>query len=70
MVLFAALLIAMTAIWFFVSFGSGGPSGSYGMAAQLFSIVSIVVLFPTAVVGLWHGCGVNGHAPISPPANA
>ena len=65
----ATMLIGMTAAWFFLFFGTGGLSGSYGTAAQWFSIVSAAMLFPAALVGLWHRCATNGHAPIDrPPA--
>jgi len=50
----ALLMIAMTTTWFFVFFGGLGMSGSYGTAAQVFSIVSEIVLLPIALAFLWH----------------
>jgi hypothetical protein len=50
------MMIAMTTTWFFVFFGGAGMSGSYGTAAQVFSIVSEIVLLPIALAVLWHQC--------------
>lgn len=52
----AALVVAVTAMWFFTFFGGAGLSGSYGGVSQAFSVVSVVILMPLAVIWLWHQC--------------
>ena len=52
----AALVIALTATWFFFLYGGAGLFGNYGAVSQAFSLVSILLLMPCAVVWLWHRC--------------
>lgn len=52
----ALLMIAMTTTCFFVFFGGAGMSGNYGTAAQVFSLVSEILLLPIALAFLWHRC--------------
>ena len=47
-----ALLIAVTAFWFFSFYGADGLSGSYGLVSQSLSILSRYLLFPLCVVYL------------------
>jgi len=64
-----ALIVAVTATWFFTFFGGVGLSGSYGGVSQAFSVLSAIVLMPLAVVWLWDRCsngalqsnGADGH---------
>jgi hypothetical protein len=52
----AALVIALTATWFFFLYGGAGLFGNYGGVSQAFSLVSMLLLMPCAVVWLWHRC--------------
>lgn len=52
----AATLIALTTTWFFFLYGGAGLFGSYGAVAQAFSLVSMLLLMPCAVIWLWHRC--------------
>jgi hypothetical protein len=47
-----ALVIALTAYWFFAFFGGDGTDGSYGLVSQLLAITSKYFLFPLAVMWL------------------
>ena len=51
-----ALLVAMTATWLFFVYGSIGMFADYGAVSQAFSLVSVLVLMPLAVVWLWRRC--------------
>ncbi|SDG01218.1 MULTISPECIES: hypothetical protein [Rhodanobacteraceae] len=52
------LMAVVTACWFFLFFGAGGMSGSYGTIAWIFSVVSCFLLFPLCAVWLWSTCGL------------
>ncbi len=47
-----ALVIALTAYWFFAFFGGDGTDGSYGTVSQLLAIASKYFLFPLSVMYL------------------
>lgn len=51
-----AMMVAITATWFFFLYGGAGLSGSYGAVSQMFSLVSALLLMPLAIVWLWHQC--------------
>lgn len=51
-----ALVVAVTATWFFTFFGGLGLSGGYGAFSQAFSVVSAVLLMPLAAMWLWARC--------------
>lgn len=51
-----AMVIALTTTWFFFLYGGAGLFGNYGPVAQAFSLVSILLLMPCAVIWLWHRC--------------
>jgi hypothetical protein len=53
------LMVAVTACWFFLFFGAGGMSGSYGTVAWLFSVISCFLLFPLCAVWLWRTYGAG-----------
>jgi hypothetical protein len=52
----AAIMIALTTTWFFFLYGGAGLFGNYGSVAQAFSLVSMLLLMPCAVIWLWHRC--------------
>ncbi|PZU58572.1 MAG: hypothetical protein DI547_09520 [Sphingobium sp.] len=56
-----ALLVSMTAIWFFMLFGGVGLSGSYGPISQTLSVVSEALCLPLAITWLWKKCA-RAHA--------
>jgi hypothetical protein len=48
----SALVIALTAYWFFAFFGGDGTDGNYGLVSQLLAITSKYFLFPLTVMWL------------------
>jgi hypothetical protein len=60
-----ALVIALTAYWFFAFYGADGTDGSYGVISQAMSIVSKYVLFPSMVLFLTHRFSIFDEVPLS-----
>ena len=52
----AAVVIALTTTWFFFLYGGAGLFGNYGPVSQAFSLASMLLLMPCAVLWLWHRC--------------
>ena len=48
-----ALVVALTAYWFFAFYGGDGTSGDYGPVTQFLAITSKYFLFPLAIMWLW-----------------
>jgi hypothetical protein len=51
-----AMVVAVTAAWFFTLFGGAGLSGSYGGVSQALSVASAVILMPLATIWLFSLC--------------
>jgi hypothetical protein len=52
----ATLVIAVAATWFFTFFGGLGLFANYGEVAQVFSLVSFLILMPIAMIWLSARC--------------
>jgi len=55
-----ALVVALTAYWFFAFYGGDGTSGDYGIVSQLLAITSKYFLFPLCSMWLWARYGTPG----------
>jgi hypothetical protein len=61
-----ALIVALTAYWFFAFFGSAGADGSYGPVTQLLAITSKYLVFPLAVIWLTARSMIDSRQPVGP----